>query len=103
MRGASLAAARHGRRLTGYLGAAPSLLWAVSALTLVFAPVLILVSIWLYTLVFAFSSLWFAHYLLAALQRPARAEAPACAAPAGARPSAPRRGTAARPPSGIAA
>jgi hypothetical protein len=53
----------------GYLGAAPSLLWAMSALTLVFAPFLILVSIWLYTLVFAFSSLWFAHYLLAALQR----------------------------------
>lgn len=51
----------------GALGAAPSLLWAVSALTLVFAPLLILVSIWLYTLVFAFSSLWFAHYLLAAL------------------------------------
>ena len=53
----------------GYLGAAPSLIWAMSALTLVFAPFLILVSIWLYTLVFAFSSLWFAHYLLAALQR----------------------------------
>ena len=53
----------------GALGAAPSLLWAVSALTLVLAPFLILVSIWLYTLVFAFSSLWFAHYLLAALQR----------------------------------
>jgi hypothetical protein len=53
----------------GALGAAPSLLWAVSALMLVFAPLLILVSIWLYTLVFAFSSLWFAHYLLAALQR----------------------------------
>ncbi len=52
----------------GYLGAAPSLIWAMSALTLVFAPFLILVSIWLYTLVFAFSSLWFAHYLLAALQ-----------------------------------
>jgi Etoposide-induced protein 2.4 (EI24) len=53
----------------GLLGAAPSLLWAMSALTLVFAPFLILVSIWLYTLVFAFSSLWFAHYLLSALQR----------------------------------
>ena len=53
----------------GMLGAAPSLLWAVSALALVFAPLLILVSIWLYTLVFAFSSLWFAHYLLAALER----------------------------------
>lgn len=51
----------------GVLGAAPSLLWAVSALALVFAPLLMLVSIWLYTLVFAFSSLWFAHYLLAAL------------------------------------
>jgi hypothetical protein len=24
--------------------------------------------VWLYTLLFAFSSLWFAHYLLAALQ-----------------------------------
>ena len=53
----------------GALGAAPSLLWAVSALALVFAPLLILVSIWLYTLVFAFSSLWFAHYLLAALEK----------------------------------
>jgi hypothetical protein len=53
--------------VAGYLGAAPSLLWAVSALTLVFAPILIVVSIWLYTLVFAFAALWFAHYLLAAL------------------------------------
>ena len=53
----------------GMLSAAPSLLWAVSALALVFAPLLILVAIWLYTLVFAFSSLWFAHYLLAALER----------------------------------
>ena len=53
----------------GALGAAPSLLWAVSAVALIFAPLLILVAIWLYTLVFAFSSLWFAHYLLAMLQR----------------------------------
>jgi hypothetical protein len=53
--------------VSGYLGAAPSLLWAASAMTLVFAPVLIVVSVWLYTLVFAFSALWFAHYGLAAL------------------------------------
>ena len=53
----------------GYLGAAPSLLWAVSAVALVFAPLLIVASVWLYTLVFAFSSLWFAHYLLEALER----------------------------------
>jgi hypothetical protein len=65
----------------GALGAAPSLLWAVSAMTLVLAPFLILVSIWLYTLVFAFSSLWFAHYLLAALQRLRRAEDDAPSAP----------------------
>ncbi len=55
--------------VAGYLGAAPSLLWAMSAMTLVFAPVLVVVSVWLYTLVFAFSALWFAHYALAALAR----------------------------------
>jgi len=55
--------------VTGYLGAAPSLLWAVSAATLVLAPVLVVVSVWLYTLVFAFAALWFSHFALAALQR----------------------------------
>ncbi|MEO7339130.1 MAG: EI24 domain-containing protein [Caldimonas sp.] len=54
--------------VTGYLGAAPSLVWAFGALTLVFAPLLLIVAVWLYTLVFAFSALWFAHYALAALQ-----------------------------------
>ena len=53
--------------VSGYLGAAPSLLWAFSAMAVVFAPLLVVVSIWLYTLVFAFSALWFAHFLLAAL------------------------------------
>ena len=53
--------------VSGYLGAAPSLLWAVSAVTVIFAPFVIALSIWLYTLVFAFSALWFAHYVLAAL------------------------------------
>jgi hypothetical protein len=59
--------------ISGFLGAAPSLIWAISAMTLILAPLLIAVSIWLYTLVFAFSCLWFVHYLLA-LQR-ARARA----------------------------
>ncbi|MCK6420240.1 MAG: EI24 domain-containing protein [Aquabacterium sp.] len=53
--------------ITGYIGAAPTLLWALSAATLVFAPVLVVASIWLYTMIFAFSMLWFAHYALAAL------------------------------------
>ena len=54
--------------LTGYLGAAPSLVWASGALAIVFAPVLVPVAVWIYTLVFAFSALWFAHFSLAALQ-----------------------------------
>jgi len=54
--------------LTGYLGAAPSLVWASGVLFAVLAPVLIPIAIWIYTLVFAFSALWFAHYTLAALQ-----------------------------------
>lgn len=53
--------------VSGFLGAAPSLIWAASALTLVFAPLLVVVSVWLNTLVFGFSALWFAHFALAAL------------------------------------
>ncbi|MES3015819.1 MAG: EI24 domain-containing protein, partial [Pseudomonadota bacterium] len=65
--------------VSGYLGAAPALVWAVGAIALVFGPVLIVLSIWLYTLVFAFSALWFSHYCLAALaalRRDAAREAP---------------------------
>ena len=52
----------------GFLGAAPSLLWALSAATLIFAPLLAVLSVWLYMLVFTFAACWFAHYALAALQ-----------------------------------
>lgn len=52
----------------GYMGAAPAALWALGAWTVVLAPLLIVASVWAYTLVFAFSSLWFAHYLLPVLQ-----------------------------------
>lgn len=55
--------------LSGYLGAAPSLIWASGAMFVAMAPVLVPVAIWVYTLVFAFSSLWFAHYCLAALEQ----------------------------------
>ena len=55
--------------MSGYLGAAPALLWAVGAPALVLAPLLLVVSVWLYTLVFAFAAAWFTHYALAALQR----------------------------------
>ena len=53
----------------GYLGALPSLVWAAGAAALIFAPVLALVSVWLYTLVFVFAACWFTHYMLAELQR----------------------------------
>jgi hypothetical protein len=55
--------------LAGYLGAAPSLIWSFGVMTIVMAPILVPVSIWVYTLIFAFSSLWFAHYCLAALHQ----------------------------------
>jgi len=55
--------------LTGYLGSAPSIVWAAGGMFFVVAaPVLIPAAIWIYTLVFAFSALWFAHYGLSALQ-----------------------------------
>ncbi len=54
--------------LSGFLGAAPSLIWASGALLAAAFVILVPLAIWIYTLVFAFSSLWFAHYCLAALQ-----------------------------------
>jgi len=51
----------------GFMGAAPSVIWASGVLFAAAFVVLIPFGIWLYTLVFALSSLWFAHYCLAAL------------------------------------
>jgi Etoposide-induced protein 2.4 (EI24) len=74
--------------LTGYLGAAPSLLWASGVLFVAMAPVLVPVAIWIYTLVFAFSALWFAHYLLAALAALRAVALPAAALATAAAPAA---------------
>ncbi len=54
--------------LTGYMGALPSLVWASGAVFAAAFLVLIPLAIWIYTLVFAFTSLWFTHYSLAALE-----------------------------------
>jgi len=51
----------------GYLGAAPSLVWASGVVFAAAFVILLPMAIWIYTLVFAFSSLWFAHYCLGAL------------------------------------
>lgn len=52
---------------TGLMGAAPSMVWASGALFAAAFVILIPMAIWIYMLVFAFSSLWFAHFALAAL------------------------------------
>ena len=54
--------------LTGYMGAAPGLVWASSAFFAAAFVLLVPLAIWIYTLIFTFSSLWFGHYCLAALQ-----------------------------------
>lgn len=67
--------------LCGYLGAAPSIVWASGLLFAAAFFVLVPLAIWIYTLVFAFSALWFAHYCLDALaQLRAQREAAAVAA-----------------------
>ncbi|MEY4122180.1 MAG: hypothetical protein RLZZ457_1018 [Pseudomonadota bacterium] len=54
--------------LTGYLGALPSVVWASGAVFAAAFLVLIPLAVWIYALVFAFTSLWFAHYSLGALE-----------------------------------
>lgn len=54
--------------ITGYLGGLPSLVWASGSLFAAAFVVLVPLAIWIYAGVFAFSSLWFTHYSLAALE-----------------------------------
>ena len=54
--------------VTGLLGSAPSLLWASGALFIGLFVILVPVAIWMYTLVFVFSTLWFGHFCLRALE-----------------------------------
>ena len=54
--------------LTGYMGTLPSLVWASGAVFAAAFLVLIPLAIWIYALVFAFTSLWFTHYSLGALE-----------------------------------
>jgi hypothetical protein len=59
--------------VAGYLGAVPSVFWASGALWAAAFLLLLPLVIWIYSLIFAFTSLWFAHYTLSAL-RELRAE-----------------------------
>jgi hypothetical protein len=54
--------------VSGYFGAAPAVVWASGVVFAMLFVALVPLGIWIYTMVFAFSSLWFAHYCLHALQ-----------------------------------
>ena len=54
--------------VSGFLGAVPSLLWLSVPMATGLFPILVPTTIWIYTLVFAFSALWFCHYALSALE-----------------------------------
>ncbi|RMX14935.1 hypothetical protein EBQ34_08490 [Vandammella animalimorsus] len=53
--------------LCGFLSAAPSVLWASGLIFAVAFVVLIPLAVWLFTWVFALTSLWYAHYCLEVL------------------------------------
>jgi len=55
--------------LSGLLGAAPTLVWALGPAALILAPFFLIASVWLYTVVFAFAALWFTHFALSRLDR----------------------------------
>ncbi len=65
--------------LAGYLSAAPGMVWASNALLAATFVILVPLAIWIYTFIFALTSLWFAHYGLSALAllRAERAALPA--------------------------
>ncbi len=54
--------------VVGMLGVTPSLLWTFGLMAIAMAPLLVPLSVWIYTLIFIFSSLWFGHFCLDALQ-----------------------------------
>jgi len=66
---------------TGYLGAAPAAIFSFGVIAIALAPVLLPLAVWLFTLVFAFSSLWFTHYALAALQELRREDSASSSSP----------------------
>ena len=53
--------------VSGFLCGIPSLIWTISIKLLVLAPIVMPAALWLYTMIFTFSALWFTHYSLAVL------------------------------------
>jgi hypothetical protein len=53
--------------VTGFMSAAPGLIWASGAMLAAAFILLVPLALWIYTWIFAFGALWFAHYGLSAL------------------------------------
>jgi hypothetical protein len=51
----------------GFLCGVPSMIWTLSMQFIIFAPFIMVGVIWLYTMIFTFSALWFTHYGLGVL------------------------------------
>jgi hypothetical protein len=51
----------------GFLCGVPSLIWTLGMAVIIAAPFVMVGVIWLYTLIFTFSALWFTHYNLSVL------------------------------------
>jgi hypothetical protein len=66
--------------LAGLMGAAPSLMWVSATLFAAMFVIFLPLALWIYTLIFIFSALWFTHYGLAALDAHRALGAPGAAA-----------------------
>ena len=55
--------------IAGMIGAVPTFFWATSVFALVLFPFVSFVALWIYSLIFIFSALWFSHFLLNALKQ----------------------------------
>jgi hypothetical protein len=59
----------------GFLCGVPSMIWTLSMQFIIFAPFIMVGVVWLYTMIFTFSALWFTHYSLSVLASLRLAEA----------------------------
>lgn len=55
--------------ITGAISSIPTLLWFGGILSVIFFPILAACSVWLYSLIFVFTALWFQYFCLESLKR----------------------------------
>lgn len=55
--------------VTGAISSVPTLLWFGGILSVIFFPILAACSVWLYSLIFVFTALWFQYFCLESLKR----------------------------------